>query len=241
MKAHSKPKRRRRRWWIVPLALMLLASLPQLVILSFARLDRPLSQLKPKPYAIVFGTSVYGNEVRPELQARLDQALALYQEKKVQKILCTGDNIDYYYDEPQVMVDYLKSKGVPSEDLLQDPMGLRTYDSLWRAKHLYKIESAILCSQHYHVQRALFIGHSMGMDLEGYGTASASPDEGWRRFTREIGARYLAFWQALVEKPLPIVTQLVPEEFEERSELYQQFAKDYLATGKLPKQPIDAP
>jgi SanA protein len=41
------------------------------------------------------------------LKDRLDVAFQAYEEGKIKKILVSGDNSESYYNEPEVMKDYL--------------------------------------------------------------------------------------------------------------------------------------
>ncbi len=56
----------------------------------------------------------------------------------------TGDNSQLSYNEPIVMRKAALEQGVPSEDIVCDYAGFRTYDSLYRARDIFQVKQAIL-------------------------------------------------------------------------------------------------
>lgn len=219
--------------------ILVCALLPQAWILGYGLLrEKTPETVKPREWAIVLGTSVQDGEASPELQARLETAAALYKRGKVRHILCSGDNLDYYYDEPLAIAEGLMKLGIPEEAIVRDPMGLRTYDSIWRAKEVYQIHGAIICSQAYHAQRALCIAQGLGMDAEA--VASEMPEAlTLQKIVREFGARYLAFAQAYIVKPSPTVRERVPLAYEERDERFKELNAYFKAHGTFPEGGLD--
>ncbi len=118
--------------------------------------------------AIVFGARVLSNG-RPStmLRDRITTAADLYHAGKVDYILLTGAGVEADYNEPAAMRDYIMRLGVPDEVIWQDPLGLRTYDSCYRARHEFDIEAAILVTQNFHLDRALLLCDSLGIDVVG--------------------------------------------------------------------------
>ena len=74
------------------------------------------------------------------------------------------------YDEVNVMKDYLISRKIPSSDIFMDHAGISTYDSIYRAKHIFKAKKIIIVTQKYHLYRALYIAKTL--NIEAYGVAS---------------------------------------------------------------------
>ncbi len=136
-----------------------------------ARADVPSA-----PFALVFGAGLQSGEPSPVLAERLDAAAELFRAGKVQKILLSGDNSDRYHDETLAMRRYLISIGLPATVLVDDDLGLSTYDSCARALGVYGVKKAILVTQRFHLPRALFIANALGM--EAWGVAA---DEGLDR------------------------------------------------------------
>jgi uncharacterized SAM-binding protein YcdF (DUF218 family) len=68
---------------------------------------------------VVMGSAQYNGVPSPDLRARLDQALVLFQEHYAHLIVCTGSREPGdHYTESEVGKAYLISKGVPAGDVL---------------------------------------------------------------------------------------------------------------------------
>ncbi|WP_069650428.1 SanA/YdcF family protein [Caloranaerobacter ferrireducens] len=118
--------------------------------------------------ALVLGALVYNNErVSPILQDRLDMGIELYKNNIVQKVLLSGDHGRKLYDEVNAMKKYVISQNVPVEDIFLDHAGFNTYDSLYRAKHIFQAKKIIIVTQEYHLPRAIYIARKLG--IEAYG------------------------------------------------------------------------
>ena len=103
------------------------------------------AQAPPRPVAIVFGAGYWpSGRLSDALADRMDTAIDLYHEGKVNKLLLTGDNRFADYNEPAAMAAYARARGVPREDLVLDYAGRRTYDSCYRAAAIFDLEQAIL-------------------------------------------------------------------------------------------------
>ena len=121
-----------------------------------------------RPVAIIFGAQIYANgSPSPMLADRVKVGAALYQAGRVKALLLSGDNHVSGYNEPEVMRQYALSLGVPDNALVLDYAGFRTYDSCYRARDVFKVSSAILVTQAYHLDRALLICQSLGIDSIG--------------------------------------------------------------------------
>jgi vancomycin permeability regulator SanA len=138
------------------------------------------------------------------LNDRLSQGYELYKESKAPKILVSGDHGRKDYDEVNAMKSFLKDKGVPSQDVFMDHAGFSTYESVYRARDIFKVQKVIIVTQEYHLMRAVFLAREMG--LEAYGIASDKHDYGhaMKFYTvREIAARNKDFLWAKIIKPEP--------------------------------------
>ena len=144
------------------------------------------------PFAIVLGAGVHPDGTpSPMLADRLDTALLLYREGRVKTLLLSGDGSPGD-NEVAVMLSYLVARGVPPGDTLTDPEGLNTYDSMFRARNVFGIESALIPTQRFHLARAVYLARSLGIsatgvpaDIQHYSTAEDT--------VREWGARVKAF------------------------------------------------
>jgi SanA protein len=169
-------------------------------------------QVPPQPVAIVFGAGVSpGGYLSPVLADRVNGALALYRAGKVKKLLLTGDNRFLWYNEPGSMAAYLLKQGVPQGDLVLDYAGRRTYDSCFRARHIFGVERAVLVTQNYHLDRALFTCNSLG--IEAVGLASDRRQLSIRYWLRELPATAVAWWDVRLSHPLPVMGDPLPIDF----------------------------
>ena len=102
------------------------------------------------------------------LQDRLDAAIRLYQEGISKRILMSGDHRDDYHNEVKAMKDYAVNNGIPEDAIFMDHAGFSTYDTMYRAKAIYLINSCVIVTQNYHLQRSVYIARGLGMDAWGY-------------------------------------------------------------------------
>lgn len=119
--------------------------------------------------AIVLGASVKSNgNLSVMLRDRVESALFLYNEGKVKRFLLSGDNGTKEYNEPRAMKKYLIERGVPEDHIYLDYAGFDTYDTMYRSKAVFEVESAIVVTQEFHLARALYIANKMDLGYIGY-------------------------------------------------------------------------
>lgn len=147
------------------------------------------------PVALVLGAEVYADgSPSAFLAARLDIAKRLLEAGKVKVILLSGDNSRYSYDEPGDMEVYLIARGVPASQIVLDYAGFDTYDSCARAHRIFGVNRAIVVTQSFHIDRAIALCRSLGVNANGIGDSSVKIYTGpWRRdVIRERGANVKA-------------------------------------------------
>jgi len=156
--------------------------------------------------AIVFGAGLKDNKPGKVLGDRVLTAVELYKAKKVQKIIMSGDNRRADYDEPTAMALMAKQEGVPENVIEIDHAGKRTYDTCYRAKHIFDVDSAILVTQDFHMDRALYLCNSLGIDSVGMlSNLSEYPGETKYKL-RDYFALIKAVWEINVDRPDNILT-----------------------------------
>lgn len=166
------------------------------------------SEVPEARVAIVFGARVYPNgQLSGMLRDRVETAVQLYEAGTVDKLLLTGDNSVVEYNEPDAMVAYALARGVPAEDVQPDYAGRRTYDSCYRARHIFGVESAVLVTQRFHLPRAIFLCQRLGVDSTGAAADLRPYDPRSVRYseTREVLARTLALFDAIRLAPPAIL------------------------------------
>lgn len=150
---------------------------------------------------LILGASIKGNNPSPMLEDRLLQGISLYENRVSKKILVSGDHLSEEYDEVNGMKDYLLGHKIPSQDIFMDHAGISTYDSIYRAKSIFKTKKIIIVTQKYHLYRALYIAKQL--DIEAYGIASnlRPYTNQEKRELREILARVKDFFKIILKKP----------------------------------------
>jgi SanA protein len=113
--------------------------------------------------AIVPGARVHPDgSPYPVLEDRLELARRLYEAGKVRRIVVSGAD-----GEPVGMRRWLVRHGVPASAVAPDARGLRTLDTMRRASHDLGVSNAIVCTQRFHLPRAVFLARQSGIDAVG--------------------------------------------------------------------------
>lgn len=164
----------------------------------------PADQAGQAQVILVLGAYVFPDgRVSDMVADRLETALALYRTGKAPKILVTGDHGQVSYDEVNTMRRYLEEKGVPTQDIFMDHAGFDTYNSMYRARDVFLVRSAIVVTQRFHLPRAVYIARELGLDAEGV-VADRHRYSGAAYYDlREFGARLKAFGEVLI-RPKPV-------------------------------------
>ncbi len=188
--------------------------LPRLVTALYAATRIYTAQAVPAGRAaIVFGAGLRRDgTVTAILRDRVMTAAQLYFDGKVQVLLMSGDNSTLDYNEPAAMQEYALSLGVPSEAIVLDYAGRRTYDTCYRAQAIFGLEEAILVTQDFHLPRALFLCNALGLDAVGVASNNLYYLKRSRLIwnARELLATFGAFIDLYVQKPLPILGEPEP-------------------------------
>jgi SanA protein len=197
---------------VILLALVLIPTalvLPRLFTGLYARsLTYSIEDAPKRSAAIVFGAGLWRDgSPTPVLRDRVATAARLYFAGKAEKLVMSGGNPTVDYDEPGAMRTYALSLGVPDEAIVLDYAGRRTYDTCYRARHIFGIQQATLVTQGFHLPRALYLCNNLGID----GVGVPADLRQYRRTAqtywnlREIPATLGALWDLHVARPLPIL------------------------------------
>lgn len=130
------------------------------------------------------------------LRDRMTMGVRLMEEGIAPVLLLTGDGKDpARHDEVGAMEAFAVEKGIAEATILKDPLGLSTYESLWRAKYVYGMEKVIIVTQNFHLDRALYLADRLGLECVGVecDITMALP----MNHIREFAARVKALFQGL--------------------------------------------
>ena len=148
------------------LAVLLLVTSTALAIWWTARQDsRPASDA-----IVVLGSAQYNGVPSSIFEARLEHAIALYDDGVAPVIVtvggkATGDQ----FTEAEAGRDYLASSGIPDDALLAVPEGVDTLESMRVVSDAfdeYGWSSAVLVTDPWHAMRAERMAEDAGIDAE---------------------------------------------------------------------------
>jgi vancomycin permeability regulator SanA len=219
--------RKRKAFKRLIITLLLLGAIGAAIIIGFnvwlsnayaARIYKSIDDVprdKQRSIAIVFGAGLTrSGEPTAALYDRVATAVELYQRGLVKKLLLTGDNRFVDYNEPEAMRRTAVRLGVPDEDLVLDYAGRRTYDSCYRAKEIFGVQHAILVTQAFHLERALYLCEAFGIDSIGLKADRRNYTSGAQTtwLLREMLATLGAWIDVNVTRPLPVLGDPLPIE-----------------------------
>jgi SanA protein len=152
--------------------------------------------------ALVLGTSKYLSNGHQNLYYlnRIKAAVDLYNNKKIDFIIVSGDNRNKNYNEPLRMYNDLVAVGIPKNKIFLDYAGFRTLDSVIRGKEVFGQDNFTIVSQPFHNQRAIFIARKKGINAIAFNADDVSDKESIEVRIREIGARILVAFDLLIER-----------------------------------------
>ncbi len=160
------------------------------------------SEQAPYDCILVLGALARGKEVSPILQDRMDMGLTLLSRQVSDTLLLTGDSLQpEKNDEVGAMSLYAVESGASEDSLLCDPLGLSTYESLWRAKNVYGMRRIVIVTQAFHLPRAIYLAKQLGMDA--YGVVCDARPVLWKNYVRESIARVKAVWDGITLPDVP--------------------------------------
>jgi uncharacterized SAM-binding protein YcdF (DUF218 family) len=121
----------------------------------------------------VLGAAQYDGRPSPQLQARLDHALILWNLNLASYIVVTGGKqVGDRFTEAAAARKFFESKGIASDSIFEENTGKTTYASLLAVSQVasdHKIAKVVIVSDPFHQLRAKLIAQEVGLD------ASSSP------------------------------------------------------------------
>lgn len=159
---------------------------------------------------LVLGCGVWGETPSHMLEDRLLQGIELYENGASKKLLMSGDHGREEYDEVNVMKNFAIERGIASENIFMDHAGFSTYESMYRAKEIFKSEKILIVTQDYHLYRAIYDARALG--LEAWGVSSNPREYGGQlyRDIREILARNKDFIYCILQPEPTYLGEAIP-------------------------------
>jgi len=154
------------------------------------KLFNEAAEVPETPVALVFGCNkTFQGRENLYFKYRIEAAVALWKTGKVKCFIVSGDNHSHDHNEPEDMKNALVAAGVPAEKIVCDYAGLRTLDSVVRAKEIFGIEKVVLISQKFHNERAAYLAESIGLEVVGLNAQSVTGPAARKTESREKLAR----------------------------------------------------
>ena len=155
-----------------------------------------INKLPNEKVGLVLGTSksLKNGNKNPYFFYRIEAAEELFKSGKIDYIIVSGDNSSQYYNEPEDMQNELVARGIPKTKIFLDFAGLRTLDSVVRAKEIFGQTSYLIISQRFHNERAVFLAQKKGIEAYGYNAKDVNKKAGFKTNLREYFARVKVFW-----------------------------------------------
>lgn len=153
---------------------------------------------------IVLGAGVKNDGTPSDILAdRLETSIEVYNEGAAGALILSGDHGREEYNEVGAMKDYVLKNNIDESIVFMDHAGFSTYDTMYRAKEIFKVKSAVIVTNEYHLPRALYIARKLG--IEAYGVKSDK--RGYQLMDsykkREVLAKLKDFAYVNILKPEP--------------------------------------
>jgi vancomycin permeability regulator SanA len=177
--------------WVLVCLLSVLAVGFLYYVVTLFQVMRAGRQTDPDPAEaiVVLGAAQYDGRPSPQLAARLDHAIELYDEGVAPVVMVTGGNQPGdRFTEAEASANYLVDRGVPESAIMREDAGQTTYESLSAAADQLLAtdrDDVVIVTDPYHSLRSRLIADEVGLD------ASLSPTPtsvvtGWSSFQREL-------------------------------------------------------
>ena len=157
---------------------------------SRGRIFEDVSAIPPTKVGLLFGTTdkVQGRE-NLYFRYRIDAAEKVWNAGKLDTLIVSGDNGSRYYNEPEKMKQALIERGIPADRIVCDYAGLRTLDSVVRAKEIFGADPILFISQRFQNQRAIYLAKANDIEAYGFDARDVETQAGLKTKVREVAAR----------------------------------------------------
>lgn len=132
-----------------------------------------LSKAEKTDAIIVMSAGVIQNGPNEVTKARIDKAIELYRKNIAKTIIMAGGDLSDKIDTPLTMKKYAVKMGIPESDIKVSYSGNSTYSILKKVANDYKLNSAFIVTQKYHLYRSIYIANKFGIDAYGYEAENA--------------------------------------------------------------------
>lgn len=173
--------------WLRRTVLAIAVLIPLTILLTMASVywGAHHDQARKVDAIVILGAAQYNGNPSPVLEARLDHALALWNEGLAPRIVVTGGKMEGdAYTEAETEAAYLIERGVPAEAILYENAGRDTWQSMQGVAEVLKgtgVHSLLIVSDGFHLTRSKLMARELGFAAYG----SPAPDSPIRPWSGE--------------------------------------------------------
>jgi len=122
----------------------------------------------PAGAAVVLGAAVWSDRPSPVFRERINHAVQLYNEGRVQKLIFTGGLAQGdQLAESEAAREYALTLGVPDQDILLETVSHNTCENLLQARQIMAlngIAQVLVVSDPMHMRRAMWLADALGVN-----------------------------------------------------------------------------
>lgn len=126
------------------------------------------------------------------------------------RLLLSGDHSRADYNEVGAMKEYMVSRGIAANVVFTDHAGFDTYDTMYRAKEIFKAERVIIVTQGFHLSRAVFIANALGLEAYGVDCDTGAYGRNLMNDIRELAARPKYLLDAIFKPEPKFLGEAIP-------------------------------
>lgn len=193
---------------IIAMVVVTVAVIACYTIISINANNKAYDSIKAIPYnkvGLLLGTSPITpqGEHNYYFDNRIKATAELYNSGRISHVIASGGDYsdrENGCNELTAMRDSLIALGVPDSVITLDYQGIRTLNSIVKAKAVYGLDSLTIISQKYHNERAVWLAEHYGLHAKAYN--APTPDITNKRIkniSREFLARVKMFLDILTE------------------------------------------
>lgn len=116
-------------------------------------------------YCLILGAKLFEDgALTPMLKKRLNAAIELYEKRPTITFILSGDGSKSFNNDVSEMYTYLrKHSDIPEEQIILDPKGYSTLDSLLHVTEEIDRAGFILLTSAFHMPRSVYLCHRLGL------------------------------------------------------------------------------
>jgi uncharacterized SAM-binding protein YcdF (DUF218 family) len=131
----------------------------------------------PGEVIVVLGAAQYDGRPSPQLRARLDEVVRIFQTGEIPWVMVTGGRVSGdRFSEAEASARYLIAAGVPDLAILVEDQGATTYASLRSAAEILRekdLTHVVLVTDPFHSLRSRLIAQEVGLEAVSAPTRSS--------------------------------------------------------------------